>query len=244
MFFSFLLGFSHCFAQKSIRDSAIAFPMIGASFQYQVPGADMAKRFKNNFNLGMLFQWKLKSNWIFGVEGNFLFAENIKETDNLAPIATSEGQIIDQAGTYANVLLQERGILIYGKAGKVFPIFGPNPNSGLVATVGVGVLQHKIRIETRDDVPQLADDYKKGYDRLSNGLSLTEFIGYMHFGNSRLINFSAGFEFTQGFTKNRRDYNFDTMMKDNTKRLDLLSGIKLSWFFPLYKHAATAYYSY
>jgi len=230
------------FAQLSIRDSAIAFPMIGASFQYQLPGGDMAYRFKGNFNAGALFQWKLKSKWIFGIEGNYLFAESVKEADMLNGITTSQGTVISESGEPATILFQERGLLVYAKAGKLFPIIGPNKNSGLLTTIGVGLLQHKIRFETKEDVPELDDDYAKGYDRLSNGLSLTEFVGYMHCGNSRLINFSVGIECTQGFTKNRRDFNFDTMSKDSKQRLDLLFGLKLSWFFLLYKHAATGFY--
>jgi hypothetical protein len=103
-------------------------------------------------------------------------------------------------------------------------------------------LQHKIRIDTRDDVPLLDKEYVKGYGRLSNGLSLTQFVGYIYCGNKRLINFIAGFEFTQGFTENRRSYNFDTMSKDETKRFDMLSGIKVGWFFPIYRTAATQFY--
>src|SRR5687768_11474404 len=69
-------------AQFSIRDSAIAFPMIGATIAYQFPGGDLSDRFGSNFNVGGVFQWKLKNNWVFGVEGNFIFGTNVKE-DNI-----------------------------------------------------------------------------------------------------------------------------------------------------------------
>jgi hypothetical protein len=114
-----------------------------------------------------------------------------------------------------------------------------------LTTIGAGLLQHKIRIEVQDNnVPQLDGDYRKGYDRLTNGLALTEFVGYLHCGNNRLINFFAGIELTQAFTKSRRDWDFSTMRKDDSNRMDLLFGIKVGWFFPMYKHAATAYYIY
>ena len=57
-------------AQHSIRDSSLSFAMIGATFAYQFPGGDLADRFGNNMNIGAVFQWKYKSNWIIGVEGN------------------------------------------------------------------------------------------------------------------------------------------------------------------------------
>jgi hypothetical protein len=229
-------------AQKNITDS-ISFAMIGASGQYQLPGGDLADRFGYNFNVGGFFNWKLKNNWLFGVDGDFIFGNQLKEDGILDNLSTSDGNIISGDGTYAIIHLYERGLMFSAKAGKVLHFFGANPNSGLLVTAGAGLLQHKIRIDVKDNtVEELSPEYKKGYDRLTNGLSLTEFVGYMHCGNNRLINFFAGFEFTQAFTQNRRDFNFDTMTKDNTKRLDMLMGIKAGWFFPLYKHAVNQYY--
>ena len=48
------------------------------------------------------------------------------------------------------------------------------------------------------------------------------------------LNFSLGFEFTEGFTQNQRSYNFDTRMQDTEKRLDLLYSLKLALTVPIY----------
>ncbi|MCX6291309.1 MAG: hypothetical protein NT126_06045 [Bacteroidetes bacterium] len=230
-------------AQFSVRDSSVSFVMLGGTFAYQIPGGDMAKRFGNNFNVGGTFQWKTKKNWIFGIDGEFLFSERVKETNILDKISTSQGYIIGEDGFYADILLYERGLMFSAKAGKIFPVIGPNPNSGLVVTLGAGLLQHKIRIEDkRNSAPQLSDEYKKGYDRLTNGLSVTEFLGYVNFSNRRMVNFMGGFEFTQAFTKNRRDFNFDTMEKDTKSRLDLLFGFRFAWLIPIYKRVPRQYY--
>jgi len=216
--------------------------MLGGTFAYQVPGGDLAKRFGNDYNVGGTLQWKTKKNWIFGIDGNFLFSDEVKE-DVLAKISTSQGFIIGEDGFYADVFLYERGFMFSAKAGKIFPVVGPNPNSGLIATIGAGLLQHKIRIEDKTNTaPQLTDDYKKGYDRLTNGLSITEFLGYINFGSSRLVNFMGGFEFTQAFTQNGRSFNFDTMMQDNTARLDLLFGFRVAWIIPFYKRLPSSFY--
>jgi hypothetical protein len=240
-FFIFILLINTAFAQKSIRDS-ISFPMIGASFQFQLPGGDMADRFGYNFNVGGFFQWKLKNNWVFGIDGEFIFSDQVEE-DPIPYLKTSQGTVITSGGISAALSTYERGFLFSAKAGKIFNWIGQNPNSGVMATFGAGILQHKIRIEEKENsVPALLGDYKKGYDRLTNGLAFTEFIGYIHCGNNRLINFFAGIEVTEAFTKSRRDWDFATMMKDDKSRMDILFGVKVGWFFPIYKHAVNKYY--
>ena len=77
---------------------------------------------------------------------------------------------------------------------------------------------------------------------MSSGLFINQFVGYINFSNKRLVNFFAGFEFTEGFTKNQRDYNFDTGLKDNKNRTDILIGFKAGWVFPLYKRVADKFY--
>jgi hypothetical protein len=95
-------------------------------------------------------------------------------------------------------------------------------------------LQHKIKIQDESkSVSQLTGDYKKGYDRLSNGLAMTGFIGYQHLDPKKRINFITGFDLTMGFTQNRRDFNFDTMTKDERKRKDFLVGFKVGWILPI-----------
>ena len=219
--------------------------MLGASFQYQVPGGDLADRFGNNYNTGGFLSYKFAKNWLIGLDGYFLFADKVKDNGILDSIATGQGYIIGESGEYAKVYLYERGFQFLLRAGKLFDFFGPNKNSGILFTAGAGILQHKIRIDVdKDDVPELSKEYKKGYDRLTNGLALTENISYLYCGNRRLINFMIGFECTQAFTQNRRSYNFDQMKQDTAKRLDLLYGVKVCWFFPLYRHAVNTFYYY
>lgn len=244
LFFLILFVFAQkSYSQYSIRDSSISFPMIGATFAYQLPGGDLSDRFGGNFNFGGVFHWKFKSNWIVGIEADFLFNDEVKENDILDKYLTPDGNIIDGNGQFATVAFSERGLKFDFKVGKIFPVLGPNKNSGLMTTLGIGYLEHKILIETPGSpIPYLEEEYLKGYDRLSSGLSLTEFVGYMNFGNKRLANFYLGLEFTQAFTQNRRTLNFDTGIKDDKSRLDLLFGIRLGWVFPIYKRASDKSY--
>jgi hypothetical protein len=247
-FFLVLLFTSfNTFSQVNIKDSSIFTPMFYGCYAYQVPGGDMADRFGNNSDIGAGFQIKLKSNWLLGTEFNYLWGSKVKNGDEiLKNVLTSDGNLINIGGMYAIFDLFERGYTITGYVGKVIPVLSPNPNSGIYFRAGVGYMQHWIRIQVQEQesVPWMDDDYAKGYDRLSSGLTINEFIGYLFLGNTRIFNFYAGFEFVQAWTKNRRDVNFDTGEKDDKLRFDILTGFKIGWVIPLYKRTPSDYYFY
>lgn len=226
-----------------MQDS-VFIPTFNLTFGGHTPGKDMADRFYENAALGATFNLKLKSNWLIGVEGSYLFAPSHHEKGLMAELKTQYGTIIDFDGRESVILEQQRGFNAFVFGGKLFNWIGPNPNCGIVIRGGVGFLQHRIWIENRlNDVPQLEGDYRKGYDRLTNGIAFNQFIGYHHQSNARLVNFFVGFEFIQAFTQSRRDYNFDLMRKDNTKRQDFLYGIKLAWAIPFAKRTPKEFYT-
>ncbi len=232
-------------AQVSIKDSAIATPLVGISYGYQFPAGDMANRFGNNSAIQLNVDFKTRKQWIVGINGSYLFGKQIRETGLFDSIITSDGYIISQNGEFADVRLYERGFTISATAGRMFSFKKPNPNSGFVFNFGIGFIQHKIRIETiGNNVPQLTKEYKKGYDRLTNGILLSENLGYLYLSNNRLVNFYIGFECMQGFTQNRRSYDYDLMKQDTKKRLDILYGGKVAWILPLYKKAPQDFYIY
>lgn len=216
---------------------------ISATYAYQVPQGDMADRFGNNHNIGLSAAVKLKSNFAFGLEGSFIFGDRIREGGLLNGLLNSNGQVLDENGVPASVLLYERGYSIIAWAGRLMPIVGPNPNSGLLLKVGGGYLRHKIRIETQENVvPQLEGDYLTGYDRLAAGPAALFFVGYQHIGNNRYINFTFGFEMLLGFTEPLRAYYFDVQRSETGTRFDGLNGFRLGWTLPIYKRRADGYY--
>ena len=157
---------------------------------------------------------------MYGIDGSYIFGNNISESGILDSIVTSDGQIINSNGQYATVRQFERGFTVMGKFGKLFSVLGPNKNSGIFCLGGLGFLQHKIRI---DDIgnssPQLSKEYKKGYDRMTNGIAASEFVGYKYLSNKRMVNFFFGFEFYQAFTKSRRSWDYDLMRADTTNKI-------------------------
>ncbi len=232
-------------SQSGVRDSVIRFPMISVGYGVFAPGGDFAERFGTTSILGIEALYKNTKNWVFGFSGGALFGSDVTQENLLQGIAGDNGQIIGLDGLYAEVRVFERGYHIAATFGKIIHFKKPNPNSGIMITGGPGFLQHKIRIENvGNTVPQLQDEYLKGYDYLTNGMELREFIGYAYFSNHQMLNFMFGFEFIQGFTANRRDYNFDNPGLDDKNRIDLLYGVKLGWILPLYKKKPAEYYLY
>jgi len=209
--------------------------LFNALYGVHWPGGDLADRFGSHFSAGGTVEFLTKSNFIVGAHSNFYFGTNVN-TDVLAPLRDEDDLLFGDDGGIAEVRLRQRGLYVGGHVGKIFPIFGPNKRSGIRVTVGGGYLQHKIRIQ--DDpqvfVSTLNSNYKKGYDRFTNGFALTEFIGYQYLATNRMVNFLIGLELTQGFTQNRRSFNFDTRSAETDGRLDLLAGLRIGWTLPLY----------
>lgn len=244
--FVYLLNISHSlFSQNNLRDSSITIPMFSFHYAFQMPGNNLADRFGENSNIGAGFALKTSGNWIAGLDFNFIFGNNIKEDSTLRHISTPDGNIIGGNGIFADVSQFERGFYFTAKLGKVIPSIGPNPNSGILFTVSPVFFQHKIRTEVVENiVPELLGDYLKGYDRLTNGFGISQFLGYMYMGNNRLTSFYIGIEMVQAWTKNRRSWDFDLMTADSKKRYDTLIGVKFGWIVPLYRKSNKAGYFY
>ncbi len=244
--FAFLIISVQLFSQKRSTDP-ISFPMFSIAYQIQVPGGDLADRYGINSNIGGSFMYKHKSNLFIDITGNFIFGSNLKgdAVNIFDSILTSNDNIINEYGEYAKVITSERGFFMGGKIGYIIPgLFKNNPNSGIMISLGGGLLQHKIRIENDgNNAHQILVDYKKGYDKLTNGFSATQFVGVSYFGKQSLVNFYAGFEFYQAWTQSRRSYDFNYKGPDMLKRIDLLSGLKVGWIIPIYKRLPDPFYT-
>ena len=232
---------------QSRIDSASTIPFFYGFYGYQWPGGDLAEQFGSNSTIGPGFMVKTKSNWLFGAEYNFLFGNNVKNgLDILDGMITSDGNVISGDGTPALVALYERGSITGVKFGKLIPVSKSDKNSGFFITAGLGYINHKIRIEVENQsAPQLKGDYKRGYDRLSGGLMLSQSVGFMYFGKSRLLNFTISVEAFEGFVKPYRDYYFDLIAPPpEEKQSDFLIGPKLAWMIPLRQRGVREFYYY
>lgn len=241
MRFTLLFIFLSFFAKSQI-DSAIMVPLVSIHVGGQLPGGDLVNRFGANLNAGGSFMLKTKKNWIFGIESNYMFGRNVKE-DVLLQLKTENGSIIDNEGYPADVRITERGLGVHLIFGRIFKFLSRNPNSGLMVTVGGGYLQHKVNLfDAQQKVAAISGDFVYGYDRLTNGASTSQFLGYLFLSESKLLNFYFGFESYQGYTKSVRKLNYDTGLPDTEQRLDILYGFRFGWILPLYKKRPNDFY--
>jgi hypothetical protein len=239
-FLIFVLLFS--FYGKAQIDSAVTVPMLGVSLGGGLPFADLAERFGPNLKGGLAFMLKTKKNWIYGLDYSLMFGRNVKE-DVTTQLKNADGFVTDNEGYPADLRITERVMAVHFTGGRVFKLASANPNSGLMISIGAGVLQHKISLyDQQKKIAALKDERKAGLDRLCVGFSMSQFVGYLFLSENRYLNFYTGFEFYQAFTTNIRKVNYDTGLPDTRKRFDALGGFKFGWILPLYKKKPNDFY--
>lgn len=241
----FLLAGNTLIGQVNLNDSCVSAHLIQIDLGIGMPAADMADRFGVHALVGGGYQYKSNKNWLFGVNGAFIYGSAVKEDTILDNLRNEAGFIIGSDGLQYDPILWESGVDFKFEVGKITNLLSINPNSGLAFTGGIGFLQHRIWIYIDDvAVPQLTPDYRKGYDRLSNGLLLNQYIGYYMFSNKYFVNFRGGIEIQEAFTQNRRTVNYDTGLPENDSRFDMLINLKLTWNLPIFEAPKTKFYTY
>jgi len=218
--------------------------IIAPIYTAQFPFGNMRDRFGFNSLFGLQISYKMKKNWIIGVEGNFLFGTVVRENFVLEKISLPSGQHIGQTNALITPKLQEMGANIKFTFGKVVPFSEKYPDAGLLFLTGFGFLSHQININVKGaTLPQLDKTYRKGYDRLSNGPVISQFIGGIFMARRKYISAYAGVQLDVGFTQGRR-YDFYSMAALNDKRVDMFLGVRVGWIIPVFTQTSDKEYYY
>jgi len=152
--------------------AAVALPVVGVHYGGAFSGGDLAARYGYFNRVGFTAGYKLKSNWSFGIESDFWFSDNVRLTGLFDHLVDDAGNITNDLGMPASVLVYPRGVHANAYVGRLFPLNQSNRNSGILVQLSGGYMLHRLRIETNDNVvPQIELDYKKGYDRLTTGFN-------------------------------------------------------------------------
>jgi hypothetical protein len=217
--------------------------IINANGDFDIPGADMAKRFGYDYRIGPAILYKTTGNWLFGAKCDFIFGGIVRQDSLMVNIRDKySGQsnnlyeFINNNGERIGVPVFERGYAIGLQVGKIISFSKLHPDNGLVLLGSAGFMQHKINIYDKDkSVAQLTGQYLKGYDRLTNGSYGEAYVGYIYFARNGFTNFTLGLDALFGFTQGRRNYLYDVMRTDTKQRLDILFGVRGGWFIPIFR---------
>lgn len=241
-----LLLFPVCLSAQKPGSDTSALHMFYPTYAFHVPAFDLRERFGVSHSIGGGYTFLSKSGWMVAAEGNFHFGDHLKNKNSiLSMISTSEGQIIDEGGVYADIALFERGYSFFAKSGKLLHLASAQSKSGILTMAGAGFLQHKYRIDVKNNTaPQLSGDYKKGYDHMCNGPALLQYAGYQYLSDNRKVHFQLGIEIIEAWTQSRRAYYFNEMKRPGEKRFDMLIGIKAAWLVPITGKTKSSYYYY
>ena len=241
----FFVFFKNGEAQVNVQDSIIKVPLlhIGSSLNYST--GDLTSRFSFFAEFGGAMLFKTKKNWLLGPEIYFQFSDRVKETEMFDYLITENGTALNIGGRNEGIFFYQRGFESAFNFGKITNLLAVNPNSGLRFNVACGFWQHRIKfVSENQGIFLLRDEYLPGYDRLVSGFIFKQFIGYHYMGESRLVNFTVGLEMSEGFTKGRRNYQYDTKLPATENRVEGYYGIKLNWVLPFYKRSTREFYTY
>ena len=215
--------------RKSRFDPSSAVMFI-PNYNAQLPFGHVAQRFGFDNLVGFELLYKTNKNWLVGANGGFIYGSTVKQDYVFTNIATATGQFVTQYNDLTSIRPQEQGFNIQFTFGKIIPFSEKFPDAGLMLMTGFGIVQDKIAVSVKAaELPQLAPQYRKGYDRMCNGPVLSQFIGGNFMARGKYISGYAGIQADLSYTVNERPYDFYTMGKLNDKGVDLFLGLKLGF---------------
>lgn len=234
------------FKSKDYVDTMATMVWTGVSMSGHLPMGYLKEWFKPNLAVGTGITVKTKKNWTFDINFNYMFQSNLRDSSAsfLGDMVDDENRIMDGNGRKATLYFEGRYWYFGAGFGKVISV-NRWKNSGIWLRYNAGYFGHKIRINDYDhQVPQLDGNYNKGYDHLSSGFAMSQFIGYLFIQKNRLINFYAGIELFESWTKPSRNYIINEGPTANMPyKFSGLIGLKVGWNIPLYeKKAVTTFY--
>ena len=247
-FFFWLALLACCSSLKAqtrvgVADSILLAGLVQLEYGAVIPLADLADRFGFHSDIGFLVSIKNRQNVLMGGGIQFYFGSQVKENEILDPLRNDAGFLIGSDGFQYDPNLFMRGWSISAHAGKVTGLGAVNPNSGIVFIGAAGFIQHRIDLNfEKEFLPQLNGDFEKGYDRMTNGLFIRQYIGYLYSGSERFLNIKVGIEMTEAFTASRRSVNVDTGEIPTGSRLDIQGALKIAWVLPIYENPKLQYY--
>lgn len=217
-----------------LKDTSGSFGIyLSAGTSFFQPSGVLADRFKRFWGIPMGLTLKDRNNFYYQAEHTVLLGAQVNEPLLFSGITGPSGYILDVNGNPAIIRKYMRGFVTRFEAGKEFYHFGRIKKSSLSAGLGLGFIQHRIALRfDRGNLPQMEGEYADGYDRLTNGFLISQHFTYRYV-NPSTISLFASLTMSEGFTKNKRNWNNGA---DNTiyaSRTELFPGLTAGIIIPL-----------
>ena len=239
--FSLIFFSSFLFGQENKKTSTIMFSF---DYSFQFPEMDLKDRYGVNSSIGGSIISKTKKNYLYFLTSKWIFGNKINEENIFDFIDGNNGDIINIDGQIPIIRTFQRGAQFHFNFGKKINLNIKKSTSGVVPALGIGYVYHKIFIENiLGETPQLNEDLKRGYDRLSGGFSLKQSLTFMYLSNNNMKNFNIGLELIECWAKDLRINNYTNNIVPKN-RFDLFIGITLQWIVPLKKRTTNNFYYY
>lgn len=225
--FSFLIFHEYLFSQN--EDASF---FLSLHYGTQLPELNYKSRFGPSLRPTAVVSYQPENTLnVWSVTGFFQFGTLVKE-DIFSNLLTPEGYLIGNDKNPAAIQLRQRSWFLGAGKGWRFKEKSNFLNRMIMDVYG-GFFQHKIRIQEDPArlVPQINGEYKKGYDRLSNGPGIQFNMSYNPTANPALTRFVVGLDLFAAHTINRRPVNFNTGLPDKSSFWVLLPGIHLGYHF-------------
>jgi hypothetical protein len=235
----FLLAFIPVLAASQAIQGPAQAPGSGSYIMLKVGGGfyatsgDLAKRYPQFASIPISLGYKSKSDLSFSFNYSPILGNQVNIDGLFGDILGPSGEILDQNGFPTVIRYYMRGFSSGGTVGKIFPAGKSSKHGSFEISAGAGMMQHYIKMQfDAGRTPQLEGLYTAGYDRLTNGLQLSQHFRWQYL-NTETISVYAGIDVCQGFTKNRRSWNFSEMSADTKARKDIYFGLSAGVIIPV-----------
>ena len=91
------------FGQRNVKDSIISTPWISIQYGLNWTAGDLKDRLGLLNHIGFFAGYKTSRNWIYGVDGSFIFGQDVRVTGLFDHLVDSKGNITDMNGDIAKV---------------------------------------------------------------------------------------------------------------------------------------------
>ena len=225
-----ILFINTCLAQINKQSAFIIYT------NYQIPSGFFAELFENNPSIGTSFFIEKENNFFYGIEANYLFGNNINnESMILNGITNNDGSITASDGYYANINFSRSGFSSNIFAGYAIHLNKTNL-SGVYFSFGTGYINQKIQIDTKNEnIPQLNEEYKKGYDSANDGIFGKISINYKYYSKKGGIQISTGLFNSFARVKRLNSYLFNENNNDDSFHFGSTFGFNIGLIIPVSK---------